>query len=215
MNRDRLFLAAVVALAAAALAWRLPGLDARPMHGDEARDAYTLGRLLETGTYTYDPAEFHGPSLYYLAAPVALVQGKHTFASLTERDVRLVPVLAGVGLVLLLPLVADALGRGAALAAGTAGVFCPAMVYYDRYYIHESLLVLFTFAAVAAGWRYTRTRKVGWAVTFGASVGMMHATKETCVLALACMGAAAGVEALAARRGRVAPATDVGSSPRL
>ncbi|GAF95998.1 unnamed protein product, partial [marine sediment metagenome] len=48
----------------------------------------------------------------------------------------------------------------------------------------------FTFAAIAAGWRYACTRRIGWALTTGACLGLMHATKETCIIAYGAMAAA-------------------------
>ena len=59
------------------------------------------------------------------------------------------------------------------------------MVFYSRYFIHEMLLVFFSFLALAAGWRYWRSRKLGWALLAGAGLGLMHATKETFVITLA------------------------------
>ncbi|MCK4853544.1 MAG: hypothetical protein KAT31_04770, partial [Bacteroidales bacterium] len=44
---------------------RFSGLDKRPMHNDEAVNAYKLGILIETGEYQYDKNEYHGPLLYY------------------------------------------------------------------------------------------------------------------------------------------------------
>jgi predicted membrane-bound mannosyltransferase len=61
------------------------------------------------------------------------------------------------------------------------------MVYYSRYYIQETLLVFFTLATIGCAWRWFRTRSLGWAVGAGASVGLMHATKETWILAAAAM----------------------------
>ena len=70
------------------------------------------------------------------------------------------------------------------------------MVFYSRYYIHEILLVFFTFLALAAGWRYWRSRKLGWALLAGAGVGLMHATKETFVITLAAAALALGLNQL-------------------
>ena len=56
------------------------------------------------------------------------------------------------------------------------------MVFYSRYYIQEMLLVFFTLAALGCGWRYFRTRRFAWILGLGASIGMMHATKETWIL---------------------------------
>jgi len=49
------------------------------------------------------------------------------------------------------------------------------------------VLVFFTFLTLAAGWRYARSGKLGWALLAGGAVGLMQATKETFVLALAAM----------------------------
>jgi len=60
-----------VALAVLAAALRFAALGARPMHADEAVHADKLGSLVEGRGYAYDPAEYHGPTLYYFALPSA------------------------------------------------------------------------------------------------------------------------------------------------
>jgi uncharacterized protein (TIGR03663 family) len=172
------------------LAVRLPRLAMRPMHCDEANQAVRAGVLLETGQYRYDPQEHHGPSLYWLALPALWLSGTPDLAHAEEVTFRLVPVLFGVGLILLLPLVADGLGRGPACVAALLTAISPAMVFYSRYYIQETLLVFFTMAAIAAGWRWYRSRSLWWAVAAGVAFGLMHATKETWVLAAAAMAVA-------------------------
>src|SRR5206468_4093392 len=97
---------------------------------------------------------------------------------------RLLTVLFGVGLILLLPLIADGLGRGATFCAAVLTAVSPAMVFYSRYYIHEMLLVFFTLLALCAGWRYIRSRKLGWALLAGAAIGLMQVTKETFIFTL-------------------------------
>ena len=47
----------------------------RTFHPDEANQAFTTGRLLETGVYRYDPKDHHGPTLYYAAAAVQKAAG--------------------------------------------------------------------------------------------------------------------------------------------
>lgn len=178
------------AIAAGGLAFRLPRLDRRPMHQDEAVQAHKAGVLIDTGLYRYDPHEHHGPTLYYCARASARLTGARTFADTTEWTFRIVPVVFGVGLILLLWPLADALGKPAALAAALLTAVSPAMVFYSRYYIQETLLVFFTFGAIAGGLRYARTRAPGWALWTGACLGLMYATKETCVIAYACMAAA-------------------------
>jgi uncharacterized protein (TIGR03663 family) len=177
-----------LAATAGALAFRLPQLALRPMHCDEANQALKAAMLLETGRYRYDPQEHHGPLLYYATLPSLWLSGAKDFVQSREIDYRLVPVLFGAGLILLLPLVADGLGRTPAVFAALLTALSPAMVFYSRYYIQEMLLVFLTFAAIASAWRYVRSRSVLWAAATGAFLGLMVATKETWVLAVAAMG---------------------------
>ena len=181
------FIAGIVVLAALALTIRLSQLGRRPMHPDEANQAVRAGLLVETGTYRYDPFEHHGPTLYYCTLPVLWLSGTHELSETREEQLRLVPVVFGVGLILLLPLVADGLGRGPALLAGLLTTISPMMVFYSRYYVQETLLVFFTFATIACAWRGVRRPGLRWAIAAGACLGLMHATKETWVLAGAAM----------------------------
>ena len=61
------------------------------------------------------------------------------------------------------------------------------MVYYSRYYIHETLFVLLTFGALLSAFRYRRRGGSGWAVCTGLCLALMYATKETVIIACACM----------------------------
>jgi len=186
--------ALVVLLAGVALAlWSL-SLDQRPMHNDEAVNGVKFGQLWEHGGYKYDPNEHHGPSLYYATLALNRLTGApKNFDQFTDSRLRFTTVVFGVGLILLLPLVADGLGRKATVWAALFSVASPAMVFYSRYYIHEVLLVFSTFLALGAGWRYWRSRKLGWALLAGAGVGLMHATKETFAISLAAAGLALGL----------------------
>jgi len=186
MTRAGVFFAlCILAVTAGALALRLPGLDRRPMHCDEANQAVKTGILLETGRYRYDPHEHHGPSLYWLTLPSLRLGPAEDFARSRESQYRIVPVVFAAAGILLLLLVGDGLGRPAAVLAGVLAAISPAMVFYSRYYVQETLLVCFTFAAIGCGWRYVRSRRLGLAIATGACVGLMHATKETWVLSAA------------------------------
>jgi uncharacterized protein (TIGR03663 family) len=187
----------LVLLAGVALALWVLALDQRPMHNDEAVNAIKFGQLWEHGAYKYDPNEHHGPSLCYATLALSRLTGAPKDSDqITESRLRLTTVLFGVGLLLLLPLVADGLGRNATGWAALLTASSPAVVFYSRYYIHEILLVFFTFLAIAAGWRYWRSRKIGWALLAGAGVGLMHATKETFLITLAAAGLALGLNLL-------------------
>ncbi len=171
----------------AALALRLPLLSQRPMHTDEAVHAYKFAELLEQGAYTYDPHEYHGPTLNYLTLIPAWLTSEKDITQVSETTLRIVPVFFGILLVILVLLLKDALGKTAATIAAILTAISPAMVFYSRYYIQEMLLVCFTFAVIVFGYRYIHKRKVYWAALAGICLGLMHATKETWIIAIGAM----------------------------
>ncbi len=173
-----------------AILFRLPGLDLRPMHHDEANQAVKFGTLLEKGEYRYDKADHHGPSLYYLTLPVAWAFSKTSLASLDEVTLRLLPALFGAAILLLLLLLVKGMGRTAVLFAGLFAAISPAMVYYSRFYIQEMLFVFFVLGLLGSLWRYLLYPSARWALTAGLFAGMMYATKETSVIILAAAGLA-------------------------
>jgi uncharacterized protein (TIGR03663 family) len=187
-----LFLCAV----AGAIVFRTVRLDIRPMHADEANQAVKFGDLLERGDYRFDPQDHHGPTLYYLTLPAAWAAGKTTLAGLDERLLRLVPAFFGAALLAVLLLFGGGLSKEATLAAAALAAVSPALTYYSRFYIQETLLVAFLAALLGAGWRYARRRSALWALVAGVSAGLMYATKETSVLLFAGLASAFGLLSL-------------------
>lgn len=183
----------LVFVVAVALFLRVGDLAFRPLHNDEAINAVKLERLWKTGEYRYDPHEYHGPALYYLALPVARWH-EAAGGGPDEAGMRWFMVWVGIAIILVSLLWVDGVGWRSGWFAGLWLAVSPAFVYYSRYFIHELLLVFFSAAAIGAGWRYVNRPGLGWAMMFGAAVGMMYATKETFVFSLLAMGsAAAGV----------------------
>ncbi|HLJ54428.1 MAG TPA: flippase activity-associated protein Agl23 [Chthonomonadaceae bacterium] len=195
MRLRRAFLAAMLALTVGALLFRLPALGNRPFHGDEAVHAFKFQELWKEGMYRYDANEYHGPTLYYAALPVAWInwnsssgswfEAKQNLADFVEADFRLPIVLFGAAMVLAMAPLAAGLGRRATFSAGILLAISPALVFYSRYYIQETLLAFFTLATISAGWQYARGRRLGWAIAAGVCAGLMIATKETAALAFA------------------------------
>lgn len=188
---------------AAGLAFRLPVLDRRPMHADEANQAWKTGILWTTGEYRYDPQEHHGPTLYYLTLPILWLAGAEDFAHTSEWHFRLLPALVGAGMVLMGLVLRKALGGGPVLLAGLLTALSPVMVFYSRYYIQEMLLVCFTLGLLGclARWKTAHfpAQSLFWSVAGGGCLGLMVATKETWVLTVAAMLGAAGLCTLCPR----------------
>jgi len=177
--------AVVVVLAlAAGLALRLARLDARPMHNDEANQAIKFGTLLEHGDYAYDAFDHHGPTLYYLTLPIAWLRGQATLAATDEWSLRSLPAAFGAATILLLPLLPAGLGRTAGAAAAVLMAVSPAMVFYSRMYIQESMFACFALAfAIALGRAVTEGGR-RWPAAAGVAAGLAIATKETSVIVL-------------------------------
>jgi uncharacterized protein (TIGR03663 family) len=190
----------IFAATLAALALRLPKLEQRPMHGDEAVHAIKFGALLEKGFYRYDSFEYHGPTLNYATLIPAWLSSAKKLTEVTELTLRLVPVFFGTLLVFMPLLLVQGLGKSAVVIAALLTAISPAMAYYSRYYIQEMLLVCFTFGVISCGYRYTQNKNFGWALATGIFLGLMHATKETCIIAWGAMGLALFFSFLLGRR---------------
>src|SRR5438105_14339459 len=135
MNRGSA-LAVLLALAGA-LALRVPKLDTRPLHNDEAVNAVKVSELWQKGRYAYDPDEYHGPTLHYATLPFLWLSGAKHPDDVDDATLRLAPIVFGLGLILLLLLTVDALGWRATASAACFIAVSPAMVFYSRYFIHE------------------------------------------------------------------------------
>jgi uncharacterized protein (TIGR03663 family) len=129
----RLWWAAAVAVLSIGAMLRIFDLGLKPLHGDEGvNGGFVLG-LFREGIYRYNPANYHGPSLYYFALVSSSVnhllsgnEGPSTLA------IRMVPVVFGIGLVSLLPTLRNRLGDLGTLTATGLAAFSPGMVYLSR-----------------------------------------------------------------------------------
>ena len=172
---------------------RLPQLGERPMHTDEAVNAYILGQLLAGKPFIYDPQDRHGPALAALAFPLAKMRGAKAFSGLTESELRLTTVMAGSITILLFGAAVEMFGFAPCLIAALLFAGAPLPVYYDRYFIHESIFAAATFGLILAGWRAWQRRSTGQAVLAGACAALMLASKETAVLHFLALAVAAFV----------------------
>ena len=184
----------------------------RTLHPDEANQAFTAGRLLETGHYAYRPTDHHGPTLYYAAVPLQKAFGHTDTQSLDATLLRCTPLLFGVlalvllgsavyGFVRRLRRAEEASGRRLpAFAAGAAVLLLgtsPLFVFYATDFIQETLLAAFSALMLWSAVGYVRAQnpedparpprlKPGsWALLFGIGAGLCFATKETCALTFA------------------------------
>jgi predicted membrane-bound mannosyltransferase len=132
----------VITLVAAWL--RFYDLGLKPLHHDEGVNGFFLTTLFRDGIYKYDPANYHGPTLYYIALLLAKVFGLETV------PVRASVAIFGVLTVVLTFYLWRYIGRVGSLAAGLLIALSPGMVFISRYFIHESLFVFLSLAIVVA-----------------------------------------------------------------
>jgi uncharacterized protein (TIGR03663 family) len=184
MNRKIFYPLLWVLVFMVAGALRLPSLSLRPMHTDEAVHAFKFAELLETGHYQYNPQEYHGPALYYLTLPAGWLGGYHSLSALTESCLRLVPVIWGILTLLVFLILTRYNNQRAMILAALFYALSSVIVYYNRYYIHETLLSAFLWFMLAFGCLFVKEKKTVYAVLSGISLGLLIATKETWVLYL-------------------------------
>lgn len=187
---------AVLYIAAAAMVLRFYDLPLKPLHHDEGVNALLLTRLVEPPhRYAYDPANYHGPTLYYFGWLSAWMLG------LTTVALRIVTATAGLVTVLLTLTLRRWVGDAGALFAGALLAVSPGAVYFSRYFIHETLLVCFTLATVAGVAAWSRRQRAVALLSAGIAAGLVFATKETVVIsAAAVLAAAAGAAILVSAR---------------
>jgi uncharacterized protein (TIGR03663 family) len=175
---------------------RFYDLNLVPLHHDEGVNGNFLLRLVREGFYQYDPANYHGPTLYYFAAflprLLRIFFGVETQNSvgLTTFAIRSIPALFGLGTVGLVLTLRKNLGTLATLSAAALLAISPGAVYLSRYFIHESQFVFFTLAVVVAGLKYYERANATYLLLGAVSAALLFATKETAIISIVVLGLA-------------------------
>lgn len=130
-------------------------LELKPLHHDEGVNGYFLTRLFREGVYKYDPSNYHGPDLYYIALAFTKIFGLNTLS------IRWSVAVFGVLTVVLALFLKRWIGKTGALAAGLFLALSPGMVYISRYFIHEILFVFFSLSMVVAILYFIEKKKAG------------------------------------------------------
>lgn len=185
---DRTWRIAAISIFVLAVLLRVYDLNLVPLHHDEGVNGNFLVTLVREGRYRYDPANYHGPTLYYLTAVIPWVINGIFGASardkygLTTVVIRLVTAAFGIATIYLVFLLRRNLGTIATLVAALLLAISPGAVYLSRYYIHETLFVFFTLGIVVAALRFYEQRNPIYLLLASASAAMLFATKETAMI---------------------------------
>ncbi len=172
----------------------------RTFHPDEANQAFTTGKLLETNTYKYDPADHHGPVLYYAATPIQKFVGATSTSDMDGNALRATPFIFAV-ITLLLGFLAitktvKKFGFIPALFFVITLATAPIFAFFSSFFIQEILfgafifLMIFSAVCYANSMRGTDPIKVypnkqagRFSMLFGIGAGFAFATKETSCIA--------------------------------
>lgn len=158
-NRDRrgdiLWFVSCGLITAIATFVRFFWLGVKPLHHDEGVNGFFLTTLFREGRYQYDPANYHGPDLYYIALAFTKVFGLNTLS------IRWSVAIFGVLIVFLAFYLRRYIGRNGSLCAAFFLALSPGMTYISRYFIHEILFVFFSFTLVLAVIFFLERKRVG------------------------------------------------------
>ncbi len=185
---DSAWLIAGASILVVAAILRFYDLDLVPLHHDEGVNGNFLVRLVRDGYYHYDPANYHGPSLYYLAAIfpwlLRFLFGPHAQNTygLTTTAIRFVPALFGLATIGLIFSLRRNLGTIATLAAAALLAISPGAVYLSRYFIHETLFVFFTLGIVVAAVKFFESGRPTYLILASVSAALLFASKETAII---------------------------------
>ena len=196
--------------------FRILDLSLKPLHSDEGVNGLFLLSLFRDGIYRYNPANYHGPSLYYFALVSSsinhLLSGNEGPSTLA---IRMVPVVFGIALIGLLLTLGDRLKSVGTLTAAGLVAFSPGMVYLSRDFIHEMLLGFFTLWLVVSGLRFWDTKKSSHLFLASLAASLMICTKETAPISLFAVTVAAAIALISVRQKRDLSAAEFGGWKRL
>lgn len=160
---DILWLVNCSLITAVAAFLRFFDLGLKPFHHDEGVNGFFLTSLFRDGMYKYDPANYHGPTLYYISLVFSKLFGLNTIS------VRASVAIFGVLTVVLVFFLRPFIGKVGSLAAGLFIALSPGMVFISRYFIHEIFFVFLGLALVLSALYFIRNERagpfaVGWMV---------------------------------------------------
>jgi uncharacterized protein (TIGR03663 family) len=189
-KRQLLFPVLILLLAAVV---RIAFLDLKPPHFDEGINGWFCDQMAKNGYYAYDPTNYHGPFHFYVLFLSLKIFGRNLWA------LRLPVVLASLIATFWIFLFRPFFSRTICYLAALGMAISPGFIFYDRYSIHESWMVLFlivTFWGIL-GISTSREPRYFWGFLMGLT-GMIL-TKETYIIHLAGFAAAACLATLWSR----------------
>lgn len=153
-------------------------LEVRPFHHDEGVNGFFLHNLIKDGVYKYDPANYHGPTLYYVGLAFSKVFGLETI------PMRASTAIFGLMMVVLVLFMKKYIGKAGSLIAALFVALSPGMTFVSRYFIHEISFVFLSMSLVVAVVFFVEKRKAGpYAIAWTALLLLISYAPSTVKLA--------------------------------
>lgn len=152
---DISWLLACTAITAVASFFRLYWLTLKPLHHDEGVNGFFLTNLVRDGVYKYDPANYHGPTLYYISLAFTELFGLNT------TSVRVSVAIWGIAIVILTFWLRKYIGNVGSLMAASFLALSPGMTFISRYFIHEIFFVFLSLTVVMSVLFFIEKKKAG------------------------------------------------------
>ena len=159
---------------------RLWNLDIKPPHFVEGINGWFVDQMKISGYYRYDPENYHGPLYFYVLFVFLSLLGRNLWA------LRLPAVISCIAAVWIALRLDRFFGHRSARLGALALALSPAAVFYGRYAIHESMLVL---ALMITTWGILGLLQDGRCrelIVTVIGVSLMLLIKETALIHLGC-----------------------------
>ena len=170
-----------ITLILVAFVLRFHMLGIRAMSHDESLHAYFSYVLYSKGTYQHDPI-MHGPLLFHMNSLVFWLFGD------SDLTARVVPAIAGVGIVALTLAYRRYLGVLGCLIAGFLFTISPSLLFYSRYIRNDIYSIFFALVWILGAFRYADTGKLRWIYLMISSMAFSFITKEVSFITGAIIG---------------------------
>ena len=182
-------------------AWfRWQFIDLRPVHTDEAENAYILAKDLAGESYIFNPEHHHGPTLNLLLKVPAIVMGYHSYAQMEMVPLRAVLWCLGIVTLMLFGFFGKYYGWPGFFASMLLAGPSAYLTYYGNYAIHETLLGLLGLLLLIHLIWFVSAPSNGKAIVIGLLAGLMFATKITSLIFFTSIGFSAVVVSVFANR---------------
>lgn len=178
-NSKYLIISALIVLAA--IISRFVFLGDKPLHHDEGMLSYFAWRFSHFKDYCYTP-QIHSPILFFVEGALYLMFGVRDVVS------KVGPAIFGVVLVAIPLFFHKLLSKKVALFISAGLLISPIFLYYSRFLVHTSMVVVFWLLFVLSLYQYVKNQKAATLYLAFVYLALAFGTSETSYMFMAVFG---------------------------